>query len=236
MDDSTAESLAALTRFIVGDARFDETLQRVAELARQAVAPASMAGITMVVDDRARTAFFTNDEVPDIDRAQYDVGEGPCLESFRTGEVVAIESTLEDGRWPEFCRTAAAHGVRSTLSVPLLAGDASLGALNLYALEPSAFTAEQAEQASLFAAQAAVVLANTQAYWDAFDYRQRLGVAMEARSVIEQAKGITMAQSRVGSHQAFELLRRASQRENRRLRDLAAEIVPRAGRGARSDE
>lgn len=70
MDDSTAMSLAALTRFPVGDARYDETLQRVAELARQAVAPASMAGITRVVNDRAGTAFFANDVVPDIDRAQ----------------------------------------------------------------------------------------------------------------------------------------------------------------------
>src|SRR3954462_8664814 len=89
MGDSVAESLAALTRFMVGDARFDETLQRVAELARDAVAPASMAGITMMLDDRASTGFFTNAAVPEIDRAQYEAGDGPCLEAWRTKELVA---------------------------------------------------------------------------------------------------------------------------------------------------
>src|SRR4051794_37140768 len=138
MDDQTAESLAALTQLMVVDTRFDQTLRRVTELARQAVGPASMAGITMLVDGRAGTAFFTEEEVQEIDQAQYDVGAGPCLEAFRTGTPVVLESIPEDGRWPEFCRVAVEHGVRSTLSVPLVAGSAPIGALTLYALEPAA--------------------------------------------------------------------------------------------------
>src|SRR4051794_25741481 len=136
MDDETAESLAALTQLMVVDARFDQTLQRVTELARQAVEPASMAGITMVVNSRAATAFFTDEEVPEVDQAQYDVGGGPCLEAFRTGEPVVVESTSTDRRWPVFCRVAVEHGVHSTVSLPLVAGNDRLGALNLYALEP----------------------------------------------------------------------------------------------------
>jgi transcriptional regulator with GAF, ATPase, and Fis domain len=236
MRDSIAESLAALTRFVVGDARFDETLQRVSELAREAVVPASMAGITMMVEDGVSAAFFTNSEVPEIDRAQYDVGEGPCLEAWRTKEQVMIESTLGEGRWPAFCRTAAEHGVLSTLSLSLVAGDASLGALNLYAIGPSAFAAEHAEDASAFATQAAVVLANTQAYWDAYVYGQGLAAAMETRGVIDQAKGVLMAQSGVDGEQAFEFLRRNFQRENRKLTDVATEIVHRVSKGPDSDQ
>src|SRR3954454_14171540 len=216
MGDSVAGSLAALPRFMVGDARFDETLQRVAELARDAVAPASMSGITMMMDDRPSTGFFTNPDVPEIDQAQYEVGDGPCLEAWRTKGPVMIESTVEEGPWPAFCRTAAEHGVLSTLSLPLVAGEASLGALNLYASEPSAFAAPDAEGASMFAIEAAVVLGNAQAYWDAYDYGQRLAVAMQTRGVIDQAKGIVMAQSAVDSEAAFELLRRAAQREKRK--------------------
>src|SRR3954468_1202541 len=88
VDDSIAEGLGALTRFIVGEARFDETLERVAMLAERAIEPASMAGITMMVRGQAATAFFTDDEVPEIDQAQYEAGDGPCLESFRTGQCV----------------------------------------------------------------------------------------------------------------------------------------------------
>jgi GAF domain-containing protein len=229
MEDRTAESLAALTQLMVVDARFDQTLQRVTELAGQAVGPASMAGITMVVDGRAGTAFFTEEEVREIDQAQYDVGDGPCLESFRTGEPVIIESTLEDRRWPEFCRLAVEHGVYSTLSLPLVAGGDSLGALNLYAAEPSAFSDEDVQTASQFATQAGVVLANAQAYWDAREQAQGLALALVSREVIGQAKGILMAQSGIGPDEAFELLRQSASREERKLRDVAADIVRRFG-------
>jgi AmiR/NasT family two-component response regulator len=56
----------------------------------------------------------------------------------------------------------------------------------------------------------------------------RLQARLETLSTIEQAKGVIMAQSRVGSEEAFDILRRASQRTNMKLRDLAADIVTRA--------
>ena len=236
MEDQTAQSLAALTRLMVVDTRFDQTLQRVTELARQAVVPASMAGITMLVDGRAGTAFFTEEEVPEVDQAQYDLGAGPCLESFRTGKAVVVESTSADGRWPEFCRVAVEHGVRSILSLPLVAGSGSLGALNLYAPEPAAFTDEHVRTASRFATQAGVVLANASAYWGARERAQGLALAVVNREVIGQAKGILMAQSGIGPGEAFKLLRQVSSRENRKLRGVAADIVQRFGEQRSDDE
>ena len=53
----------------------------------------------------------------------------------------------------------------------------------------------------------------------------RLLARLESMPVIEQAKGIIMAQSHCGHAQAFDLLRRASQRSNMPVRELAAQIV-----------
>lgn len=53
----------------------------------------------------------------------------------------------------------------------------------------------------------------------------RLLARLETMPVIEQAKGIIMAQSHCGDAQAFDLLRRASQRSNVPVRELAAQIV-----------
>ena len=53
----------------------------------------------------------------------------------------------------------------------------------------------------------------------------RLLARLESMPVIEQAKGIIMAQSHCGHAQAFDLLRRASQRSNVPVRELAAQIV-----------
>ena len=53
----------------------------------------------------------------------------------------------------------------------------------------------------------------------------RLEARLETMPVIEQAKGILMAQTGCGAEQAFDMLRRASQRSNVKVRDLASAIV-----------
>src|SRR5665213_2389471 len=133
-DESGAiqESLRALTQFFVNDGPLGDTLLRVSQMACE-ITPAKYAGITMMVEGTARTAVFTHADAPEIDEAQYRSGEGPCMYALRDQQVYRIDSTLEDDRWPEFARLAAAHGIRSTLSVPLTARSQNLGALNLYA-------------------------------------------------------------------------------------------------------
>ncbi len=78
------------------------------------------------------------------------------------------------------------------------------------------------------ATAASAVLANAVAYWGAYDLSQQLTEAMQSRAVIEQAKGMLMAKSPdLSPDDAFDLLRRASQRENVKLRDIAQRIVDR---------
>ncbi len=225
--DAVNESLEALATFTIGEASMADTLHRVTELSARALPPVKYTGITMLADGQVTTSVFSDPDVCEIDEAQYSAGRGPCLDSYRSGEVNAIESTATDERWPEFSRAAAAHGVGSTLSLPLLAGDRSMGALNLYAEGEGAFGEEERAIAGRFAAQAAVVLANSQTYAETRDLADNLGEALKSRATIEQAKGILMAQSPMDPDRAFDLLRAASQRENRKLRDIAQELVDR---------
>jgi AmiR/NasT family two-component response regulator len=60
----------------------------------------------------------------------------------------------------------------------------------------------------------------------------RLEARLQTLPVIEQAKGILMAQTGCTADQAFDMLRKASQRSNVRVRDLATEIVTRSANGA----
>ncbi len=224
-EDPLARSLAALSSFFVGDGTLKDTLQRVAHLAEEAVPAADMVGLTMVVDGRARTAVFTDEDAPEIDSAQYESGIGPCLDAFRHQEVFRIDDTTKDERWGPFSEAAAAHGIRSTASLPLIANHEGVGALNFYSRSASAFSDDDIEVGSRYATQAAIVLANSQAYWDAYQLSQDLATAMRSRAVIEQAKGILMGAQRCSADEAFQMLVRASQRENRKLRDIAEELV-----------
>jgi len=226
-EDPLARSLAALSNFFVGESTLKETLDRVAHLAQEALSAADMAGLTMLVDGRARTAVFTDDDAPEIDSAQYETGIGPCLDAFRHQEVFRIDDTTKDERWRPFSEAAAAHGIQSTVSLPLIANHEGVGALNLYSRSPAAFSDEDIEVGSRYATQAAIVLANSQAYWDAYQLSQDLATAMRSRAVIEQAKGIMMGAQRCSADEAFQILVRASQRENRKLRDIAEELVSR---------
>ena len=220
-----AESLAALTRFLVGDGTVADTLDRIAHLGVAAVPPAEEVGITMLVDGKVKTAFFTDPEVVDIDRAQYSSGEGPCLQAFRDGVPYRIDATRDDTTFPAFSATCVEHGILSTLSLPMVAGREPLGAFNLYSRAEDAFSAQDEEAARQFASQAAIVVGNAAAYWDAHQLTLDLHAALRSRAVIEQAKGILMGAQRCTADEAFQVMVRASQRENVKLRDIAARIV-----------
>ena len=223
-------AVAALNNYFVGSQTLGDTLHQVAELTIQAVPETDHVGITLLVDGKLKTSVFTHPEVPEIDRAQYRTGDGPCLDAYRNSETYRVESTLQPGPWQEFRDSAARHGVLSTLSLPLKVGDITFGAMNMYAEVEGAFDADGQRVAELFATQAAFLLANAQAYWDARTMSENLQQAMESRAEIEQAKGIIMGTMGLDADAAFEQLRQQSQHENIKLRDIAREIVEKTRR------
>ena len=101
------EAVAALTRFFVGNQTLGESLHQVAELMTQALPQTDHVGITMMVDGKLKTSIFTHPEMPEIDRAQYRTGEGPCIDAYREGVAHVIDSTLERGPWQAFRDTTA---------------------------------------------------------------------------------------------------------------------------------
>jgi GAF domain-containing protein len=222
--------LAELSPFLATDRSIGDSLHRVSRLAVDAVPPAMFAGITMMVDDRVTTQAFTDPTCPHIDQAQYESGHGPCLDAFKSGSVVHVVDLGRDGRWPEFAAAATAHGVRSTLSLPLLAGDESMGALNLYADAEGAFDEQATEIGRIFAARATEVLVNAQAYWGARLTSEDLERALADRQVIDVAAGVITSSLGCNSDEAFARLVEQSHAENRNLHELAADIVARAQR------
>ena len=230
--DASAQALRALSQFLIAESSMGDTLLKVTQITTDALPAAEMAGIALLGEDgRPTTGVFTDPEAPEIDAAQYASGNGPCLDAWRQGRVVRLDDMAEAaGTYPEFAAVAQAHGVQSTLSLPLLAGDKAVGALNLYAHRPNGFSEEDEALGMDLAAAGAIVMANANAYWEVSQLTEQLTQAMKSRAVIEQAKGIIMARSpHLGPDEAFDLLRRASQRENVKLREIAQRLVDRKG-------
>jgi GAF domain-containing protein len=227
-------AVEAVARFLIADVPLGETLERVAKLARDAVEPAAAVGLTLLGEHGSpSTRVFTHEMSTAVDQGQYDDDEGPCIDALREGRIVRVEDTAAVAeRWPTYSRRAVANGVSSTLSLPLTAGSERLGAMNLYATEGQIFRADAQRHAELFATQAAVVLANARAYWSAYELGAGLTKALESRAVIDMAKGKIMSAGQCTPDQAFQLLVKASQRENVPLREIARRIVDGPGAGA----
>jgi GAF domain-containing protein len=202
----------------------------VSELARSAVGNSDQVGLTLMLDEKLGTYVFTEPDIPEIDRAQYDTGDGPCIHAYRSGERTLIPSTIASDDYPEFCAAAAEHGFLCVVSFPLATPKGRIGAMNHYSRLENAFGAAEIEVGDRFAQQAAFLLVNAQAYWDARSLSENLAEAMESRATIEQAKGIIMASTGTDPDGAFAVLKEQSQRENIKVRDIAEEIVRRSQR------
>jgi len=203
----------------------ESVLQTVVELAKQVLPGNPEASISLLVNGRPSTTSSTGPLATDLDETQYGRGHGPCLQAASAGELIEIADTATEQRWADYCRVAAEHGNGSSLSVPLPVSERVSGALNIYAREAHAFD-EQARAAALrFAPYASVAVANMHAYQDARDMAGNLQIAVESRAVIDQAKGILMERYKLTADQAFQALAAVSMRRNRKVRDIADELV-----------
>ena len=222
------EANPAITRLfalLVETPPMDDFLHEAVRLAADMIVPAAAGSLTITRDHHPVTVATSDPLAAKVDEIQYGADEGPCLEALRTGRIIQVDDLPAETRWDGYRTHAIAQGVISSLSLPLTVGPRTLGALNLYATIRTAFAGPPRRYAKAFAAQCAAALAVTLRQADQADLQAQLTEAMASRSIIDQSLGILMGQQRCSADEAFELLRGASQHRNRKLRDVAADIV-----------
>jgi GAF domain-containing protein len=221
------EVLERLGRLSLRELSMDSLLQTVADLTKQVMPGNPEASVCLLVKGRPTTVVSTGTLATELDETQYDRGHGPCLHAARTGELTEIVDTRADDRWPDYTPRAVEHGNLSSLSVPLAIDEEHqvTGALNIYARRPDAFDESSRAVATRFAPYAAVAAGNLYAYQSARDMADNLQLALESRSVIDQAKGILMERYKLTADRAFQLLARVSMDSNRKVRDIADDLV-----------
>jgi len=219
--------LRALSQVALVDRTLTEVLTDVTTIAAQWIPGAESTSITLLRGEKAFTAAHSGEMALAADELQYEHGYGPCMDAGRGGVVLRVDDMRTETRWPEYVKhVVASTPVRSSLSVPLPYQGSSIGALNVYSTKPEAFASPESLSAGSDVAEViAVAVANADAHAQLFDQARNMRLAMESRAVIEQAKGVLMAQRHLTAEQAFEMLRDASQRYNRKLRDIALGIV-----------
>jgi GAF domain-containing protein len=211
---------------LLGADGVESFLTDVACWAAGAVENAISCGVTVSASGSLRRMSAASDEVAvRMDEIQYEVDDGPCLSCLRDGVLVRVPDLHDDDRWPQFCARGIAQRVGSSLSVPMMVGTEVLGAVNLYSGHRHGLDEHDVERATLFAHQAAGAVALAVLLAEREDKARNLAIALESRSVIDQAIGIVMAREHVNASEAFEMLRRRSQHANIKLRQIATDVV-----------
>lgn len=212
----------------------DAFLGQLAILAANTVVGDTTCGITVIRDAHPTTIAASDERAGTFDEIQYADGDGPCLHAARTGEVVVLDDLPTDDRWPSYRDRSVARGLCSSLSVPLSLGEGTLGALNLYVLEPHPFGGEEQATLRQFCDETSRAISLALRHDDLTQQQDHLHVAMASRRVIDQALGIIMAQNRCSAEEAFAILRRASNNRNVKINALATDMI-RAMSGAEPD-
>jgi GAF domain-containing protein len=211
--------LADAVREMADEPSVELTLERVVQTCVEAVEHCDMAGVSILAHREIRTVAASDEALRVIDHLQFELGEGPCYDALRTGEIVASNDLAHDDRWPTWGPAMESRvGMRSVLSYPLTTNHEPLGALNLYAAREGAFDHGDVFEGEMLAAHTAVVLASTLK-------EEQLHQALESRTVIGQATGILIERFGLDSDRAFAVMRRVSQNHNIKLSALARHLV-----------
>ena len=197
-----------------------ERMQAGVDLAVQLITGCDHAGITLVQGHEISAGAATDDVVARADAVQHELREGPCVDvATLENRTIYVADLSRDRRWPQWAsRITQDVGVRSLLSLQLYTRDRSFGALNLYSDHPDAFDPHDFDLAENVAAHLAVAITDAQEI-------EHRGKGMVSRTIIGQAEGILMERYGIGSSAAFAYLRRASQDTNRKLSQVAQELV-----------
>jgi hypothetical protein len=225
--DQTAELTSALSQTLAtlfSAQGVHDTLVQVIALSMTTVGGCDYAGILVMEGDVVMTPYGTDPLVMELEAMQRDVGEGPCLDAMSQSATYYAEELAGDPRWPRFGPEAEAKGVHSVLALPLLFNGAP-GALNLYGREPQAFGVIDRGRGLLLAAMAELAFSSAKTHEDEERRTANLHTALATREMIGQAQGILMERERISPDQAFDILRRASQHLNIKLRDIAQNLV-----------
>ena len=152
--------------------------------------------------------------------------EGPCLDCYRLGHAVVNEDLATAvPRWPHFAPVALEAGFRSAHALPMRLRGNVIGALNFFRTGEGAIDEEDVTAAQALADVATIAILQHRVALEAQTLNEQLNFALNSRIAIEQAKGVLAEQAGIDVDEAFRRLRAHARHHNRRLVEVAQDVV-----------
>jgi GAF domain-containing protein len=228
VDERLAQTFVELADTLVGGFDLMEFLHMLTERCVELL-EVNAAGLLLADSHGALQLVAASTEqarVAELFQIQND--EGPCLDSYRTGQPVIVPDITAGqaaARWPKFSAAAREMGFAAVHAIPMRLRDQIIGTLNLFGTVPDGLDPAVARAARALVDIATIGLLQERATREQGLVAGQLQVALNSRVIIEQAKGILAERLRVTPDQAFLALRAYSRNNNRPLTQLAADVI-----------
>ncbi len=189
---------------------------------------AEAAGV-MLADARGglRVIASSDERMRLLELFELQGAQGPCLDAYSTGRAVQASAADSRARWPVFAPQASRAGFQVICAVPLRVRTDVIGALNLFRGSDEPFTDTEMEIAQAMAKMAAIGLIQERALRERDLLAAQLQAALNSRVIIEQAKGMLAEYLTTTADDAFTLLRTYARYHNRKLSEVASDVVDR---------
>ena len=204
-------------------------LQRLCRTARRDLQGCG-AGVSVVLQSGYQVAVAASDPASAlVEDLQFAMGEGPCLAAYASRIPIQVPDLSEAAltTWPGYGPAAYDHGVRAVFAFPLQFGHARLGAFNVYRDEPGPLSAWALSRGLAYANVAMRTMLEAQQC--AGGTASLLAEGDDARFDVYRAQGMVMAKLGVGAAEALSRMRGCAYANDRRLQDMAGDIVGRRG-------
>jgi len=215
-------------RYSAGD--LDEALRRIVQCTHDLFAVDGASLMLIDPDQLLRSVADSDERVGHLEELQIDHGEGPCIDAFDDKELVHAADLAAEQRWPSFSPAAVERGLRAVLASPIPYNQTAIGVVVVFSTKVHPWSPEGELALVAFTDLAALTIANTMQSEQRGELAIQLQRALDARVVIEQAKGALVASGGVTPGEAFEQMRRRARAERRRVVEIAAEVMSTATR------
>jgi transcriptional regulator with GAF, ATPase, and Fis domain len=221
-----AQTLVELADSLVDDFDVVELLTLLTDRCVEVLSVAA-AGIMLVsAEGELGVMASSNEATRVLELFELQCQEGPCLDCYRTGApIIAADLTSADGRWPHFAVESLSAGFRSVHALPMRLRGTTIGALNLFRQEAGTLDESDSRAAQAFADVATIAILQNRALLAVQVVNQELQYALQSRVVIEQAKGVLAERAAIDVDKAFTHLRSFARSHNRRLVDVAHDVI-----------
>lgn len=187
-----------------------------------------LCAITVEREGEPATVASSTEAARALDERQYAYDNGPCLTALRQQHTVLISDLQADEGWEWYAQAVADEGIRTVLAVPIMTDDGSRSALNCYSTRPGTFDPATVANIEEHASSLSRILRLAMRVHHSEAYPEHLRSALQSRAIVDAAVSLIMVHNRCGHEDAVKLLHLASRSSNRRLHDIAKDILQNA--------